>query len=90
MKNIVKLEDGTLYRQDDDKQGWTMVGKVRQVKIGMDPKVHQIVKKACKYFGYSYDLDKNVCEACHHPKNRPSGCSWGECNPMGCPLEEEK
>ena len=86
MRKAVSLEDGTLYIQDADKQGWTAIIEGHQFKIGMDPKVHAIAKKGCKYLKYSYDLDKNVCEACHHPRNTPAGDSWGECTPMSCPL----
>ena len=90
MKDTITLEDGTVYKQDADKQGWTVIGKLRAVQIGMDPKVHKLVKRGCKFHCYHYDIDKNMCEGCTHPKNRPAGCSWGECDPMDCPLTEEE
>ena len=88
-RETVKTLSGELYVRDNDGQGWTLVAQAHNIQIGMNPDVHRIVKRACKYLHGGYDENKQFVMTCRHPKNTPRGCSWGDCHPMVCPLAWE-
>lgn len=81
----MKLGPGKLYIVDKNgthtllsevKEGWTP-GKTQE-------EYHRFRSECC-FLRECIDGVK-----CHHPENTPQGCSWGECNWLGCPMNKLK
>lgn len=54
--------------------------------VNIEPAIFPQLTEVCKYHTYSYDEDHRAVDACHHPNNAPSRCSWGDCRPDVCPV----
>lgn len=67
-------EDGTHHPLADVKEGWTP---------GMTEEEYKRIRSVCGFLRECVEGPK-----CHHSRNIPQGCSWGECNWLGCPMNK--
>lgn len=88
MNPPIKLNSGTLFIKNEDKEDYTVLGTVTDVTIGMEPKIHKMLKKVCKFSGIAIEGGR-WADVCRHPKNIHQGTSWGQCHPWSCPMASE-
>ena len=86
MEHNIKFLGGEIFVKGKYDDEWNLLGRIKDVTVGMKPETHRLCKQVCKHLRMSYDIDHRAIEACHHPDNRPDGASWGECSPMACPM----
>lgn len=84
----VAIGSGKLYQQKED-GSWDCLG---EAKLSVMPREEYLRRQAvCPYHGQHVDeLHHNLLVGhCSHPKNRPHGHSWGECEWLNCPLDHK-
>lgn len=91
MSDIIKAKKGKVYLQTPE--GLELLGETaHEGDVTLVPNTKYLpalffpLTRVCKHHTYSYDEDRQVVDACHHPNNTPSGCSWGDCRLDVCPV----